>query len=241
MAAGRQVETPASAHQGALWAAVAGSSRQQNSVLSHLLEQFSSSQQTTDGRRQRTGDLGTASKKKAKKTVPEQSVHSRLLEHTHQAALIHAVAVVGLSQDFLHFPPASPAFCFIRWGSYCVTVEAAALFSDQTIIFADACCAKICQNQITTRKKTCQIKAADMISYNQHRKKWQRGCPCNLLINIFDKVSHYLIKLINIKCINSYLYARGWVIIIWTGLNIKIGIAQKVYELCLFWYLAQSK
>ena len=24
---------------------------------------------------------------------------------------------------------------------------------------------------------------------------------------------------------------RGWVIIIWTGLNIKIGIAQKVYEL----------
>jgi len=125
--------------------------------------------------------------------VPEQSVHSRLLEHTHQAALIHAVAVVAVSQDFLHFPPASPAFCFIRWGSYCVTVEAAALFSDQTIIFADACCAKICQNQITTRKKTCQIKAADMISYNQHRKKWQRGCPCNLLINIFDKVSHYLI------------------------------------------------
>ena len=134
MAAGRQLETPASAHQRALWAAVAGSSRQQNSVLSHLLEQFSSSQQTTDGRRQRTGDLGTASKKKAKKTVPEQSVHSRLLEHTHQAALIHAVAVVGVSQDFLHFPPASPAFCFIRWGSYCVTVEAAALFSDQTII-----------------------------------------------------------------------------------------------------------
>jgi len=32
-----------------------------------------------------------------------------------------------------------------------------------------------------------------MISYNQHRKKWQRGCPCNLLINIFDKVSYYLI------------------------------------------------
>ena len=85
-----------------------------SSVLSHLLEQFSSSQQTTDGRRQRTGDLGTASKKKAKKTVPEQSVHSRLLEHTHQAAVIHAVAVVGVSQDFLHFPPASPAFCFIR-------------------------------------------------------------------------------------------------------------------------------
>ena len=25
--------------------------------------------------------------------------------------------------------------------------------------------------------------------------------------------------------------SRGWVIIIWTGLNIKIGIAQKVYEL----------
>ena len=32
-----------------------------------------------------------------------------------------------------------------------------------------------------------------MISYNQHRKKWQRGCPCNLLINIFDKVPYYLI------------------------------------------------
>ena len=43
------------------------------------------------------------------------------------------------------------------------------------------------------KKKTCQIKAANMISYNQHRKKWQRGCPCNLLINIFDKVSYYLI------------------------------------------------
>ena len=110
MAAGRQVETPASAHQRALRAAVAGSSRQQNSVLSHLLEQFSSSQQTTDGRRQRTGDLGTASKKKAKKTVPEQSVHSRLLEHTHQAALIHAVAVVGVSQDFLQ--PRQPSVLF---------------------------------------------------------------------------------------------------------------------------------
>ena len=43
------------------------------------------------------------------------------------------------------------------------------------------------------KKKTCQIKAANMISFNQHRKKWQRGCPCNLLINIFDKVSHCLI------------------------------------------------
>ena len=29
-------------------------------------------------------------------------------------------------------------------------------------------------------------------------------------------------------------YTRGCLIIIWTGLNIKIGIAQKVYELCLF-------
>ena len=32
--------------------------------------------------------------------------------------------------------------------------------------------------------------------------------------------------------VNNCVESRGWVIIIWTGLNIKIGIAQKVYELC---------
>ena len=36
-------------------------------------------------------------------------------------------------------------------------------------------------------------------------------------------------------------FSRGWVIIIWTGLNIKIGITHILFELCLFWYLAQSK
>ena len=86
-----------------------------SSVLSHLLEQFSSSQQTTDGRRQRRRPRHGLEKKSQKDGAGTQcSVHSRLLEHTHQAAVIHAVAVVGVSQDFLHFPPASPAFCFIR-------------------------------------------------------------------------------------------------------------------------------
>ena len=103
----RQVETPASAHQRALWAAVA----ELSSITSLSSSAAVSRQQTADGS---DDDLGTASKKKAKKTVPEHSVHSWLLEHTHQAAVIHAVAVVGVSQDFLHFPPASPAFCFIR-------------------------------------------------------------------------------------------------------------------------------
>ena len=41
----------------------------------------------------------------------------------------------------------------------------------------------------------------------------------------------------NIDLANS----RGWVIIIWTGLNIKIGITHILFELCLFWYLAGSR
>ena len=101
----RQVETPASAHQRALWAAVA----ELSSITSLSSSAAVSRQQTAANWRPRHG-----LEKKAKKTVPEHSVHSGLLEHTHQAAVIHAVAVVGVSQDFLHFPPASPAFCFIR-------------------------------------------------------------------------------------------------------------------------------
>ena len=41
-------------------------------------------------------------------------------------------------------------------------------------------------------------------------------CKCNKIV---------------LRIVDMYL-TRGWVIIIWTGLNIKIGIAQKVYE---FW------
>ena len=82
-----------------------------------------------------------------------------------------------------------------------------------------------------------------------------------------SRENHYTMK----SCIFGSQY-RGCLIIIWTGLNIKIGIVQKVYEwsscpfakmiprlenhfgkipawsliyllfeLCLFWYLAQSK
>ena len=67
----RQVETPASAHQRALWAAVA----ELSSITSLSSSAAVSRQQTADGS---DDDLGTASKKKAKKTVPEHSVHSGL-------------------------------------------------------------------------------------------------------------------------------------------------------------------
>ena len=90
---------------------------QEPAVLSSITSLRAVQQQSADNRRQTAATTTSARprKKKAKKTVPEHSsVHSRLLEHTHQAAVIHAVAVVGVSQDFLHFPPASPAFCFIR-------------------------------------------------------------------------------------------------------------------------------
>ena len=45
------------------------------------------------------------------------------------------------------------------------------------------------------------------------------------------------------KSLKNFLLhlVRGYPIITWTGLNIKINVAQKVYELCLFWYLAQSR
>merc|ERR1711956_90779 len=90
-----------------------------------------SRQQTADGS---DDDLGTASKKRAKKTVPEHSVHSGLLEHTHQAAVIHAVAVVGVSQDFPPFSSSLASLLFYSLRLLLCTVEAAALFSDQTII-----------------------------------------------------------------------------------------------------------
>merc|ERR1712203_1034310 len=72
------------------------------------------------------------------------------------------------------FPPFSSSLASLLFYSLRLllcTVEAAALFSDQTIILLMPAVLEICQNQITTRKKTCQIKAANMISYNQNRKK----------------------------------------------------------------------
>ena len=91
---------------------------QQPAELSSITSLRAVQQQSADNRRQ-TAATTTSARPRKKKSQKDGagtqcSVHSRLLEHTHQAAVIHAVAVVGVSQDFLHFPPASPAFCFIR-------------------------------------------------------------------------------------------------------------------------------
>ena len=111
----------------------------------------------------------------------------------------------------------------------------------------------------------------------------QNQCPLHqsiLLTMRYHFFLHYgwFFQNLGKKAVRTFMHTtvcisvRGWVIIIWTGLNIKIGITQKVsiwvmklsfcqndypireefwqkisfithilFELCLFWYLAQSR
>ena len=159
----RQVETPASAHQRALWAAVALSSRQQNSVLSHLL---AVQQQTADGSED---DLGTASKKKPKDGAGTQCAQWAARAHTPGRCDTRCSG----SRSEPRFPPFSSSLASLLFYSLRLllcTVEAAALFSDQTIILLMPAVLYYVKESNNNSKKTCQIKA-DMISYNQHRKK----------------------------------------------------------------------
>merc|ERR1711971_1503995 len=124
-----------------------------------------SRQQTADGS---DDDLGTASKKSQKDGAGTQCAQWAARAYTPGRCDTHCSG----SRSEPRFPPFSSSLASLLFYSLrlllCVTVEAAALFSDQTIILPDARCAKICQNQIMTREKTCQIEAASMISYNQH-------------------------------------------------------------------------
>ena len=129
----RQVETPASPDQRALWAAVAVSSRQQNSVLSHLLEQFSSSQQTTDGRRQRRRPRHGLEKKSQKDGAGTQCAQWAARAYTPGRCDTRCSG----SRSEPRFPPFSSSLASLLFYSLRLllcTVEAAALFSDQTII-----------------------------------------------------------------------------------------------------------
>ena len=72
-------------------------------------------------------------------------------------------------------------------------------------------------NQIQTKLKTCNIQTGLFICYKYIDQFWftfPRPNKCCWTLNKVWKQIRY----------------RGWLIIIWTGLNIKISIAQKVYE-----------
>ena len=113
--------------------ALGSCSSQQNSVLSHLLEQFSSSQQTTDGRRQRRRPRHGLEKKSQKDGAGTECAQQATRAYTPGRCDTRCSG----SRSEPRFPPFSSSLASLLFYSLRLllcTVEAAALFSDQTII-----------------------------------------------------------------------------------------------------------